>query len=170
MQWAPSYVAEDIVVGMCGGTQLCGWAISRPAVFRAINSRSREGRIHEFLLSVLQGEAVFRSLSVKEAGEKPQKAGRAPPCIRSRQGQEAVSLLQELYGSTWIPHLKAPWWTIFTARAVPQPVGSEITPKLTQLFLLTRLQKLHSWGSHLQSFSIPYCTRKCLWSQQAWKK
>lgn len=99
MQWAPSYVAEDIAVGMCGGTQLCGWAISRPAVFRAVNSRSREGRIHEFLLSVLQGQAVFCFLSVKEAGEKPQKGGRAPLCLRSPQGLEALSLLpvQQLY-------------------------------------------------------------------------
>lgn len=45
-------------------------AISKPALFRLINSRNREGRIPQFMTSVLQGEVVFHLLSVKKTGGK----------------------------------------------------------------------------------------------------
>lgn len=48
-------------------------AISRPALFRLINSRNREGRIPQFMTSVLQGEVVFHLLSVKKIGGKQTK-------------------------------------------------------------------------------------------------
>lgn len=164
---------DFVVAGRCHTAISIFTAISRPALFRLINSRNREGRIPQFMTSVLQGEVVFHLLSVKEIGGKQTKkqTKNQEGCHASgdprgrRQCFCSRSFAATLGLHFFLPlFLRSHCWSIFAASAIPQTTNYELTPKLTELLLQNGLQKLH----HLWS-RVPYCTGKFAQNQQGGK-